>query len=516
MEDIVRQLVGYARAMWLYRWWGLLAAWVVGIAAAVGIYMLPDRYESSARIFVDTQSVLKPLMSGLAVQPNIDQQVTILSRTLISRPNIEKLIRMADLDLAIKNDKDREALIDKMTRSLAIRSTGRDNLFTLSFQDEQAERARRVVQSFVSIFVESGLGDKRKDTDTARRFIEEQISGYEQKLEEAENRLKEFKLKNMAMMGEGRPDYFAQLSKVTAELEQARLQLRESENSRDALKRQLLGEEPVLLPQTQKPSLSSVSIPEIDGRIETLKKNLDAMLQRFTEAHPDVVGTRRVITQLEEQKRKEIEERSKDAPAQFGSLNSNPVYQQMKLAMGEAEANVASLQARVSEYQRRYDALRQASQLVPQIEAEFAQLNRDYEVNKKNYESLIARRESANMSVEMESTSGIAEFRLIDPPSVPLKPAAPNRVLLMPVGGVAALAAGLALMFLLSQLRPSFQDARVLREISGLPLLGAVSMLPDINRKRKARNANLFFAGGLTGLIGCFAVLTVMLAVMQA
>ena len=175
MEDILRQLVTYLRGMWLYRWWGLLAAWLVGAVAAGAIYVMPDRFESSARIYVDTQSVLKPLMSGLAVQPNVDQQITILSRTLISRPNIEKLIRMADLDLAITGKNDREELIVELGKKLQIRGTGRDNLFTLSYEDTAPERAKRVVQSLVSIFVESGLGDKRKDTDTARRFIEEQI-----------------------------------------------------------------------------------------------------------------------------------------------------------------------------------------------------------------------------------------------------------------------------------------------------------------------------------------------------
>src|SRR5574337_406138 len=87
MDELLRQIVGYLRAMWQYRWWGMAAAWIVGIAAAAAVFMIPDRYESSARIYVDTQSMLKPLMSGLAIQPNVDQQVAMLSRTLISRPS---------------------------------------------------------------------------------------------------------------------------------------------------------------------------------------------------------------------------------------------------------------------------------------------------------------------------------------------------------------------------------------------------------------------------------------------
>jgi polysaccharide chain length determinant protein (PEP-CTERM system associated) len=511
MEDILRQLVGYLRGMWLYRWWGLLAGWLVGMLAAGAIYLMPDRYESSARIFVDTQSVLKPLMSGLAVQPNVDQQIAILSRTLISRPNIEKLIRMADLDLAIKGKKDREELISDLGQTLKIRGAGRDNLFTLSYEDTQPERAKRVVQSLVSIFVESGLGDKRKDTDTARRFIEEQIKTYEQRLEEAENRLKDFKIKNMGMMGASGQDYVSQVAEVARQLAQARLALRESENSRDALKKQLLGEEPVLLPEA--PKNYQVSIPELDGRIDSLQQKLDNLLLQYTENHPDVAGTRRVIAQLEEQKKKEIEARSAQ-PGGFGDVNSNPVFQQMKLALAESEANVASLRARVSEYEAREKELQDSAKLRPQIEAELAQLNRDYEVNKRNYETLVSRRESANMSVEMESSSGMAEFRLIDPPSVPLKPSAPNRVVLMPLAGLAAVLFGLAVTFLISQLRPTFLDGRDLREVTGLPLLGTVSSTPDPRRRRRRQRMNLAFMGGLGGLVGVFGLLTVALAVL--
>lgn len=119
------------------------------------------------------------------------------------------------------------------------------------------------------------------------------------------------------------------------------------------------------------------------------------------------------------------------------------------------------------------------------------------------------------MSVEMESSSGMAEFRLIDPPSVPLKPSAPNRVLLMPLAGIAAILAGFALTFLLSQLRPTFLDGRDLREVTGLPLLGTVSEAPDPKRKRSRQRMNLAFMGGVGGLVGVFGLLTVALAVLN-
>src|SRR3977135_2714208 len=120
MDLLIRQVLGILRGMWQWRWLGLLAAWVVGIVAAVVVARMPNQYEASARIYVDTQSVLKPLMSGLAVQPNVDQQIGILSRTLISRPNVEKLSRMADLDHGVQSKEEQDRLIDGLMRTLVI------------------------------------------------------------------------------------------------------------------------------------------------------------------------------------------------------------------------------------------------------------------------------------------------------------------------------------------------------------------------------------------------------------
>lgn len=512
MDDLLRQLLVYARGAWSYRWWGLLLAWVVGVAGAAVVYLLPDRYEASARIYVDTQSVLAPLMAGLAVPSDVNQQVNMLSKTLISRPNVEKLIRMADLDLSAKTKEQREQLIEDVTKRVRISSTGRDNLYTLSFQDTLPERAKRVVQSIVSIFVESGLGDKRKDTDSARRFIEEQIKNYAQKLDDAETRLKEFKIKNIGYMSETGKDLPGQMGDVVAKLREAELELREAENSRDALKRQLVGEEPVLLPDSPNTS-DGISVPELDGRIDALKKQLDELERVYTDKHPDVVGTKRILEQLEKQRADEIKVRRKSGAPAFNA-NANPVYQQMKIQLAEAEANIASLKTRVAEFQAREAQLKEYMKLGPQIEQEYAQLNRDYDVNKKNYESLVARRESANISVDMESAAGVADFRVIDPPSVPTKPAAPNRSLLMPLVGVLSLMLGGAFSLLISQVRPTFHDGRSLREVTGLPILGSVSLIRSPERRKRQRRQLLAFAGGVGSLVGVFGALTVLISLL--
>ena len=501
MEDLLAQINAYLRGMWRYRWWGLALAWVVAIGGVAFVYQMPDQYRSSARVFVDTQSVLRPLMRGLAVQPNVDQQVAVLSRTLITRPNVEKLITMADLDLTVNSQAEREALISRLQSGLRIGGGGgRDgaNIFTLSFQDQSPERAQRVVQALVSLFVESGLVSQRQGTDEARRFIETQIVNYERQLIDAENRLKEFRLRNMELLGDGNRDFISQIGGLVQQLSQTELELKEAQNMRASLQRQIAGEEPVLLPS---PGRISGSIPEIDRRIEALQQNLDGMMLRYTDAHPDVIGTRRVIESLEEQRRQELEMLQAIAPEQFGALDANPVFQQMRISLSNAEARVASLTARADELQSRIATLRQRAELLPRLEAEQAQLNRDYAVHKRNYDELVARRESAAITAQLDAQSGAGDFRVIDPPSLPTRPSAPNRLLLIPLAGLAGLGAGIALSFLLAQLRPTVIDARTLRNISGLPLLGTVSLVRDAGVVR-ARRLGLFMFVSLAVLLG--------------
>ncbi len=198
MHELADQLLSHLKATWRYRWYAVVVAWIIALGGWIAVYLMPDRYEASARVYVDTQSVLRPLLSGLAVQPNVDQMVGMMSRTLISRPNLEKVIRMADMDIGLKTPEDREQLITRLTRELTIQSAGRENLYTIAYADTNPQEAKRVVQSLLTIFVEGSLGDQRKDSEAARRFIDEQLKANNEKLDAAENAVTEFKRRHRA------------------------------------------------------------------------------------------------------------------------------------------------------------------------------------------------------------------------------------------------------------------------------------------------------------------------------
>jgi polysaccharide chain length determinant protein (PEP-CTERM system associated) len=488
------------RGMWHRRWIGLAVAWVVGLVA-VGIALrIPEKYEASARVYVDTQSLLRPLMAGLAIQPNLDQQVSLISRTLISRPNVEKLFHMADLDLRVTSNAEREEMIDNLMKQLQLTGNVTNNIYVISYRNVSPEKARNVVQALLTIFVESSLGDKRLDTRSAMKFVDEQTKAYEENLQAAEDRLKQFKLRYLGVTGQGL-DFFARLTKIKDEIENARLELSAAEQSRDAYKAQLAGIAPVYLADTR----SSIAVPETDARIAAQKTKLDELLRNYTDEHPDVVGTRRVIKELEQQRAKELETLQKAAASAKGesTAEASPVYQQIKVSLADAEANVASLRAKVDSYERQFAQLKASARLVPQAEAEYAQLNRDYDVQKKTYETLLARREAATMGVGVQDTGG-TQFRIIDPPRVAADPVPPTRAVLLGIAFAISLLAGLAASFIANEVLPTFRDTRALREVAGRPILGTVSMLPSEGSNRVARRRAYLFAGGLGSLLAAF------------
>lgn len=493
MEQMISQLLISLQGIWKYRWHAIAVMWLVAIAGWAKVATLPDDYQTSARVFVDTQSILKPLLSGMTSVPNVEQQVSIMSRTLLSRPNVERVMRMVDLDLNAKTPRDHEQQLDELMSKIKIGGTGTYDIYTITYNNRNPKLVRDVVQSLLTIFVEGSFKGKSGETKKAVQFIDDQIKAYEDKLIVAENLVKEFKLKNNGLLPRQGVDYSNQLMQSSDTLNTAKLELVEAEQARNAIRNQISGDEPVLGADLNPASIDN---PELDGRIAALNKNLDALRMQYTELHPDIVAAKRLVAQLEARK---VEE-SKLKPAGDPGKNYSPMLQQLKVAQTEADAKVAAISARVQEYAARHQRLLAQANAVPEVESGLAQLNRDYLINKDNYEKLIGRREAAKLSGELSSATDMMTFRIIDPPTVPLTPVGPNRILLSSLVLGGALLTGVAAALLISQVRPTFLSPSELRERTGLPVLGTVSMNWTENQKIKRRRGRYAFGTALSCL----------------
>lgn len=509
MYELLNQILGYLRGVWRYRWYLMGTAWLAAVVGWAYVLKMPDEYKATATIHVDTDTVLRPLLRGLAIGTDPAQRVAMMTRTLITRPNLEKLARMTDQDLKAKTPADMERLINSLKSRLSIQSAKRYNLYTISFTDPDRDLAKRVVQSLLTIFVESNLGRTREDTDAAQRFLEEQIKQYEAKLEEAEKRLADFKRQNVGMLpGEGE-NYYSRLQNALSELEAARLQLKELEQRRQAQLAQLKElEERGDSDAAMAPSPDTMAPSQYDLRIQNLQAQLDELLMRFTDRHPDVVELRRLIADLE--KKRDEEASALQSAEGGGAVLGGDLAQQYQLMLSETEAQIAAMKARVAEYEKRAQKLQDAVDTLPKIEAELKRLNRDYAVHKANYEQLLKRREQVNISEQADVSADDVKFRIVEPPQVPLEPDGPNRILFMAIVLLVALGLGVTVAFVMSQINPAFDNVKTLKEITGKPVFGSVSMVftPEVRRKRQLALLSFVVAG--IGLILIFGMAVVM------
>ncbi|HMO46678.1 MAG TPA: Wzz/FepE/Etk N-terminal domain-containing protein [Rubrivivax sp.] len=515
MGNAVTESVGKAkqllRVVAKRRWLALGVAAAAAALCAAGVVLVPSRYEAKAQIYVDTQSVLKPMMAELTYQPDIDVQVRMLARTLVSRPNVEKLVRNPALGLDTADAAAHEKLVTRLMQKIKVEPAAAANLYDISFRGESPEVAQRLVQVMVQMFADASSGAKRRDAQDAGRFIEEQIRSYEATLVEAENRLKDFKVRNFGVTGVSSQDYYTRVSALTDAVTKLRTELSAAEQARDAYRRELAAEDPQL-PAELAPRAGSPAALEAETRLDAQKKNLDELLRRFTEAHPDVISARRVIAELEaeEKQRKEAEAR---LPGKPGKAATSPVYQKLRVSLAEAEAQVASLRAQLSMQQAELDQTRGSGSQRPQVEAELAQLNRDYEVIRKNYDAMVARREAATLGARLDSGSHYAEFRVIEPARASDKAVFPNRLHLALMSIAASLLAGAGAALFADSLRPAFEEAEPLEQLSGRPVIGTVSKLvtPQGVRERHARHMR--FGAALGSLLLLQAAWVVWIAI---
>jgi polysaccharide chain length determinant protein (PEP-CTERM system associated) len=272
---------------------------------------------------------------------------------------------------------------------------------------------------------------------------------------------------------------------------------------REELQRQLRGEAPVAAATGLTTTASGGQQGGADtlSRIKETQAKLDDLLLRYTEKHPDVIATRQTLEQLKERRQAELEALRRGDPnaAAASGASSNPVYQSIQLALNQTDLEIASLRREIAGHQAKVDESRKMLDTMPQVEAEYARLNRDYDVTKANYTALVERLEKSKLGEEA-SSSGSIRFDVIEPPIADFKPISPKRSLLVLGILVAAIGAGLGVAVLLHLLKPVFSTARGLADATGLVVLGAVSMTWLDRKSAQRKRSYLYYGVAVAGL----------------
>jgi polysaccharide chain length determinant protein (PEP-CTERM system associated) len=480
--DNLRLLVQqYLRAAWRRRWLGVIVAWLVCGLGWVGVYMIPNQFESSARLYVDADAILTPLLRGIAAESSPTTQLEVLQRTLLSRPNLEKLISKTDLDLTINTPADRERLITHLGTTIRVVPQTR-NLFTITYRDTNPKLAHDVVQTLLTIFVESATGSNRSDMDNARRFLENQIASYQQQLRAAEKRRADFRARYVDILPNagqpGVPALEAARNNVT-NLEDA---LQDKTMARDALQKEVDNTSPMLVAEMTPGAMAQAQAARVETPLQQAEERLKMLLLTDTENHPDVIAQKKLIAFLKTQQAPTdptaaTPAKAADArPAMLKRSVPNPVYDQLKVKLIDADSQIDALHRQHDQAVAYRDKLEKIQREQPGLIAEYENTDRDYTALRAAYEELLTRLQSANIAQAADTQADKVKLQIVDPPEVPRLPAAPNRMLMVTGVLLGGLGAGLGVTVLFGQLDNSFSTADDLRAL-GLPVLGGISVL---------------------------------------
>ena len=506
MQDLIIKVLDDLRGSWRFRWMGIIAAWIFCVGGWAYVFTLPNVYEASAKVYVDSQTVLGPLLRGLALDPNVESELSVVRQALLSRPSIEAVARKTDLDIRATTPEAREALLSSLSQRIVVatetrsRTSATDGLYSITFQDHSRQKSLAVVETLLNTFVEETLGSKRTGQESAQRFLDDEIGALERRLTESETRLADFKKRNVGTMPSDGGDYFARLQTEMSGQSEARRAVALAESRRIELARQLSGEEPFLFGLDAPAAAPSAEAGDLTFRIQEMESRLEELLLRYTEKHPEVVAMRDTINEMQKRQQEEIARVASGQRATgslSSSLSSNPVYQGIEAELKRTEVQLAELRQDLAQRNSRVAELQKLVDTVPEVEAELARLNRDYEITRTRYLELVERRETAKLSESAEK-QGVVKFQIIDPPAAALEPVAPPRTILLFAVLLVGLGGAGALMYLLNQLRPVYQNVRVLAEHTGIPVLGAVSRTWLPSEKMQRRKSLLAFSGALS------------------
>jgi polysaccharide chain length determinant protein (PEP-CTERM system associated) len=516
MTPQILHVLDEIRGAWRFRWVALACSLVIAVVGWAIVFALPDRYAAEARVFVDTRTALKPALQGLTIDQNVDAQINYVRQSLLEGPQLEQIATETGVlpPANTIDERTRATILGIFSNRVILTAVNAGNqgddrntagmIYGFQYMEPNRERALKVVDTLLNTFVREILGGKREGSEQAQSFLMTQIKDYEQRLSVAEDKLANFKKRNVGLMPSDQGGYFAQLQKETDDEKKTETDLSIAVSRREELNKQLHSDSVVSAAGTGT-STTNGSGGDTLSRIQATQAKLDELLLKYTDQHPDVIATRATLAELKQRRSVELESlRHGDAGAIATSgAGKNPVYQSMQLELNKVDVEIAALRREVAQHQSTVADLRQRLNSAPQVEAEFQQLNRDYDVNKAQYTALLESYQKARLG-ERADNAGSVRFEVVLPPTAPLLPAWPRRMSLLALIWLGSLAAGGGAAYGLHVMRPIVSSVHAVNTMTEFPVLGAVGVAFPKRVRKVAWGRALRFAAASFALFALF------------
>lgn len=494
MNEVFEDLRAAVFSVWQRRWLALAVAWGVCLAGWLVVALIPNSYESEARIYVQLDDVLA---DQLKIAGGTEREITRIRQTLTSSVNLQKVVRSTRLGEEVTTQTDMENAIAGLTENVTVRSE-EDNLFELSAEigrgdlsdSENAKLAQSVVQKLIDIFREENLAGNRGDVAETIVFLDQQLEERKRELEAAEQRRLAFEAENPDLVG-GTGTLSNKRQMLRSDLRDVEADLAAAQGSLAAIEGQI-SSTPRTIVTPGVTGGARGALAEARGRLATLQA------RGMTDSHPDIIALNKQIDLLKTQA-------ANENPNVTGT--PNPAYSSLVSIRTERQANVQALSSRRAALQAEMASLMASQANEPAVAAEANRISRDYQVLKDNYDRLLQDREDMKLRGQVENERSSFKFEVIDPPTTPQKPSAPNRPLLLIGVLFAGIAAGIGAAFAIGLLRSTFATTAKLERALDLPVLGAISnTMTDAARDLRAKRMKYFF-GGTAALGGLCVIL---------
>lgn len=520
LHDIYQQIKTIAYGIWRKRWYMLFTTWLVSLLGWALVSTMPYKYGASAQVFVDTETILPAIARQMGVNVDLSRKVDIVRRTLVTRPNLEKIIRRSDyLDRLAKDDKELDALVGQLQRDIRIISL-EEGMYRIQYEiddsrlsdRQRAEVARRVVANLLSFFLERNTEVGTQKSESAIEFIDQRIQEYGKLLSDAETRFAKFQQDNIEYLG-GQGSFLSRLDVAKNDLRKTRNALAESQVTLQSYEEQIKNVAPTIREARSSRSGGGGASDPLEERINDLQKKYDALKTLgLKDRHPDVVNVSRQIEALQAELKQKQEELAGElaASAEAGRTSNlttetpNRLYEQMMLQIIEMKTSIETLKQREGEQRNLVSEMEEKAKRVPEIEAEASRLNRDYKTIQRQYKELVEQKQSLDLAAEVEATDEAVSLRVVEEPITPQRPSGPNRLLFFTAVLVGGIFAGIGVALVLSQLRPVVITVEQLKSHFDMPVLGNVTRTLSEQENRQRSIEMLMFAGGTVLLILIF------------
>ena len=511
--------IAYYIDLILRRRWIIIISFCLCMAA--GIYLaftLPKIYEAKTVILVEPQKVPTDYVRSL-VRTNISERIGSISQQILSRTNLEKIIKEFGLFSGHEHKKMfMEAKVGNLFKRIQVqlsRRRGGYDTFSISVKDKEPGTAMNVANTLASYFIEQNLKVRESHAIGTSVFLEGELIMVRERLEKVEEALKNYQKEYMGELPEQLGTNLAILGRLQEQLTSKQENFRETKKMLAALE-QSISDTPNVLPY------SSIVIEDntVDSDFEDfanlaeLEEQLTTLKFKYTDNHPDVILLKKKIADLEAQLEKDSENTAEEAGLESSQIESElPQIEfqdvqdiqlnEIKNDLRQQQADIVKTLKQISIYEKRVEN-------TPKREQELLSLNRDYRNIKDTYDSLVKRKLEAEIAVNMEKKHKSEQFRIIDPARLPEIPVSPNVKLLFLLAVAAGLGLGSGVILLMDFFDGTLKEPEQLESDLGVSVLGTIPLIHHPGDKVRSRLNNMMLvftiAISLTLLAG-FALL---------